>query len=456
VNGNRAAAVVALVVLCSTAAACSSSSTKTSVFGASLSSPGVAVSATSATAVSASIVAAPVQTAHTSLGDVAYRTLGQGTPLVMIMGYGGSMETWDPRFVDTLAKHYRVVVFDNAGIGATKSLPTPLTIDAMADQTAALIASLGLTKPDVLGWSMGTMIGQALAIRHPADVAKLVLCASWPGNGTATVPPQTAIDELKSGVSDEVRNVLYPADQPYGYDAYVADLLTYPSAASASASTISAQDKAITDWWAGADPSGRNPASISAPTLIADGSMDALDNASNSPALAKLIPNATVQLYPDAGHAFLFQAGTPFTFEVEAFLSGSPAPAATATVSAEYAAGEAGVIAAGTTFDLAVKALPASPTSAQVAAIDEPYATTIADLDDELLHFGATGNVGAAVNTLVAANEQLITDLLALAVQSKPDVASWTTHATADGKAVHAANVTLRAALGLPAASQSS
>ena len=57
----------------------------------------------------------------------------------MITGYSGTMQNWDPRFVDALAQHYRVVIFDNAGIGPTAALPAPLSIDAMANQTSALI-----------------------------------------------------------------------------------------------------------------------------------------------------------------------------------------------------------------------------------------------------------------------------------------------------------------------------
>jgi pimeloyl-ACP methyl ester carboxylesterase len=100
------------------------------------------------------------------------------------------MEAWDRRFVDALAQHYHVVIFDNAGVGQTRALPAPLTIDAMASQTSALITALGLTRPDILGWSMGTMIAQALAVLHPGQVRRLVLCAAYPGNGTAIRPPQ--------------------------------------------------------------------------------------------------------------------------------------------------------------------------------------------------------------------------------------------------------------------------
>ena len=117
----------------------------------------------------AAVVSAPVGIAHTRLGAVGYRVVGSGPPLVLIMGYAGTMEDWDPRLVHALAQHNRVVMVDNAGVGRTQALPAPLTIDAMADQTSALIDTLGLGRPDVLGWSMGGTIAQALAVLHPAQ-----------------------------------------------------------------------------------------------------------------------------------------------------------------------------------------------------------------------------------------------------------------------------------------------
>ena len=121
----------------------------------------------------ASVVSAPVRIAHTRLGAVGYRVVGTGPPLVLIMGYAGTMEVWDPRLVHDLARHNRVVMFDNAGVGRTQRLPgertAALTIDAMANQASALIDTLGLHRPDVLGWSMGGMIAQALAVLHPAQ-----------------------------------------------------------------------------------------------------------------------------------------------------------------------------------------------------------------------------------------------------------------------------------------------
>ena len=262
----------------------------------------------------ASVVSAPVRIAHTGLGAIGYRVVGSGPPLVLIMGYGWTMEGWDPRLVHALARHNRVVMFDNSGVGRTEDLPPPLTIDAMADQTSALIDTLGLGRPDVLGWSMGGMIAQALAVLHPAQVRRLVLCATYPGTGAAVPPSQAA---LQAG-SD------FPANQVKAYAAFKAAVSEYPAAPAASAGAKGAQGIASADWQDGIDATGRKVAEISVPTLIADGTDDQLNPVANDHILARLIPRARLVLYPDAGHGFLFQDGTPFASLVDSFLAGQP------------------------------------------------------------------------------------------------------------------------------------
>ena len=271
------------------------------------------------TASTVSIVSVPVQTAHTSMGAVGYRIFGSGPPLVLITGYGGTMEAWDPRFVDALAHNHRVVIFDNAGIGNTRALSTPLTIDAMANQTSALIDVLGLKKPDVLGWSMGGMIAQALAVQHPSQVGRLVLCATFPGTGTVK-PSQAAINDLKSTNSDKVMSALFPSDQPAAKETFGIATGDYPPSSSAPSSVITAQTHAVDEWFAGIDYTGGKTADINVPTLIADGTVDRLDPVANDHRLVSLIPKTRLMLYPDAGHAFLFQEETTFVPAVEAFL----------------------------------------------------------------------------------------------------------------------------------------
>ena len=267
-----------------------------------------------------SVVWAPGQTVETTKGMVAYRSIGIGPPLILITGYGGTMEGWDRRLVDALAQHHRVVIFDNGGVGDTAALPAPLTIDAMADQTSALITALGLKRADVLGWSMGGMIAQALTVRHPGEVRRLILCATFPGTGQVLRPTRKAIDALTSGDSKQVMADLFPADQVAAQNTYLAAISSYPSSSPAPSDIVTAQGQAVDRWWAGKDPAGTAIARIYVPTLITDGTKDRLDPLANSYALAKLIPGAILKLYPDAGHDFLFQDEAAFVPVIESFL----------------------------------------------------------------------------------------------------------------------------------------
>jgi pimeloyl-ACP methyl ester carboxylesterase len=276
--------------------------------------------ATAPVADSVSIASAPVRTAHTRLGTVGYREIGNGPPLILITGYGGTIDSWAPQFVDALAQQHHVVTLDNAGIGKSENLPAPLTIDAMADQTSALIDTLRLGRTDVLGWSMGSMIAQALAVLHPNQVQRLVLCASYPGNGTTIRPSRQELNSFESGDPQEVMAALFPADQTAAQNTYLAAISSYPPAPPAPADVLGAQRHAVDAWWNGTDPSGTKPATITAPTLIADGTLDRLDPTANSQTLAKLIHNAELRLYPDAGHAFLYQDQPNFVPTIESFL----------------------------------------------------------------------------------------------------------------------------------------
>jgi pimeloyl-ACP methyl ester carboxylesterase len=263
-----------------------------------------------------SITAAPVQAVRTKLGDVQYRAVGSGAPLVLIAGYGSSMEVWDPSFVDSLAERYRVVVFNNAGVGSTQKMPSPLSIDAMAEQTSALIEALDLGRPNILGWSMGGMIAQALAVLHPAQVRKLVLCASFPGTGT--VPPSQAV--IRALTSGGGGNELFPANQSVAKNTFLAAISTYAASSTISPATVAAQAHAAKQWFEGVDRAGQMTTRISAPTLVADGTDDQVDQVSNDHLIANKIRGARLVLYPDAGHAFLFQDEQTFVPTLESFL----------------------------------------------------------------------------------------------------------------------------------------
>ncbi len=277
-------------------------------------------SPTTSPGTSRGITSVRVQVIRTSDGEVAYRRLGNGTPLLLIMGLGGSIDDWQPTFVNALASRYRVIVFNNAGVGRTSALPSPLTITAMADQTSAFITALGLGRVDVLGWSMGGMTAQALTVLHPAQVAKLVLAATQAGTGRALPVPAAAAADAVSSNPAAVLSALFPASQVAAEKKYVTGILSYPGYYQAPRDLVGSQEAAVEAWLRGTDPSGHLVGGIRVPTLVADGSLDALDPTANDRSLAAAIRGAQLVVYPGAGHAFLFQDATSFVRRLETFL----------------------------------------------------------------------------------------------------------------------------------------
>lgn len=307
-----------LAILAMPLAGCSSSNHKSSVSTTTASLPGPTPTSTPTT--SSGITTVPVSVAQTSDGQVAYRQLGTGTPLMLIMGLGGSIDDWEPSFVDALANRYRVIEFDNAGVGRTSALPSPLTPTAMADQASAFITALGLSRVDVLGWSLGGMVAQALAVQHPTQVDHLILAATQPGTGHALPIPAAAAADAASSNPLTILSVLFPSDQTVAEQRYATGILSYTGYYSAPRSVLPLQSAAVASWLAGTDPSGPRTSDIKAATLVADGNDDALDPATNDQMLASTIPGAQLVIYPDAGHGFLFQDASTFVPKVEQFL----------------------------------------------------------------------------------------------------------------------------------------
>jgi pimeloyl-ACP methyl ester carboxylesterase len=266
------------------------------------------------------VLTAPVQVVRTPAGTVAYRELGSGPALLLIMGAGASMDGWPPSMVDALAAHHEVVVFDNAGVGRTSAVAAPasLSVTAMTSQASALISALGLRRPAVLGWSMGGMIAQALAVSHPAQVSRLILASTAVGTGKAVpLPPFATLPAVNS---QQLVAQLFPKDQAAAASAYLNTIQQYPGFYGESAATFHAQYLAAERWLAGQDAAGHLAGDIRVPTLVAGGTQDQFIVVANARQLAGSVPGAKLLLFPDAGHAFLFQDTATFTRDVEAFI----------------------------------------------------------------------------------------------------------------------------------------
>lgn len=108
-----------------------------------------------------------------------FQVLGSGEPLILIAGLASDSQSWLPVIVK-LSKHFRVIIFDNRGVGRSPADNADITIQKMTDDCVELMEHLNLTSAYVLGHSMGGMIAMDLAIRYPELVDKLVLEATAP------------------------------------------------------------------------------------------------------------------------------------------------------------------------------------------------------------------------------------------------------------------------------------
>jgi pimeloyl-ACP methyl ester carboxylesterase len=283
---------------------------------------GLALPASAPAAETPSIADAPIRAVAAGKGTIGYRSIGEGPPLVLIMGLSGSMDAWPPSFVDALAVRRRVVIFDNEGIRRSTG-SGQLTIRRMARKTAALIRALHLKRPDVLGWSMGGMIAQSLARQHPRRVRRLVLCATAPGNGKATFPAPDVVAELADPTSAQSNlfSYLFPT-APAASEAFVRGIASYPnSAPRAPSGVISAQSAASATWLAGRDPTGRPRSRLRLPVLVGGGELDRILPVANQRHLGRRLPRARLKVYPDAGHGFLFQHQRDWLRRINRFLS---------------------------------------------------------------------------------------------------------------------------------------
>src|SRR5215203_2268683 len=127
---------------------------------------------------------APTRTFTAGGTTYAYRELGPkgGVPVVFFVHLAATLDNWDPCIVDPIARNRHVIAFDNKGVGASTG-QVPDSVEAMADDAYAFIRALGLDKIDIFSFSLGGFIAQALVVKRPELVRKLVLTGTGPAGG---------------------------------------------------------------------------------------------------------------------------------------------------------------------------------------------------------------------------------------------------------------------------------
>ena len=110
--------------------------------------------------------------------DSYYEIHGQGDPLLLIMGTGTDHSLWSNQ-VAAFSKEYQCVVYDNRGTGKSGKPESGYSSRIMAADAAGLLDAIGIASAHVVGWSLGSVIGQELAINHPQKVRSLCLYSTW-------------------------------------------------------------------------------------------------------------------------------------------------------------------------------------------------------------------------------------------------------------------------------------
>ncbi|MCJ7524857.1 MAG: alpha/beta hydrolase [Candidatus Aminicenantes bacterium] len=254
--------------------------------------------------------------------DMAYQVHGNGPALVMIMGFNGTMDLWEPNVIRLLSDHFKVIVFDNRGMGGTTAGHREFSIEQFADETAGLLDALGVGRAHVLGWSMGTEVALELTLRHPDKVDKLVLCAG-DCSMQAFPPTPDVLEKLYDtsstpGESGAKRlGLMFPPDWLKERGAYIKEIFSRHSSSS-SPESIRRQAAAMNTWKGCCD---RLP-QIKAATLLLTGTEDVLTPPQNSYMLAEKLPKARLVTFENAGHGVFYQYPERFAQTVIGFLEG--------------------------------------------------------------------------------------------------------------------------------------
>jgi pimeloyl-ACP methyl ester carboxylesterase len=244
-------------------------------------------------------------TIQTTRLKMYYETQGNGEPLLLIRGLGSTCDGFRAQ-VDGLSPHFRVISFDNRCVGKTDQPQEPFTIADMADDTAALLDALDVESAHVFGVSLGGMVAQEFALRHPNRVDKLVLACTHAGPRTATRAPEWAINIFNESVNkpraEAIRSsvpILFSKKTVAENPQLVEDTLAVMENNNQPKSSYLLQLGAVMK-----HDTLERLHRITHQTLVMTGVEDALVDPGNSQLIAKHIPGAKLVEFPETGHLF--------------------------------------------------------------------------------------------------------------------------------------------------------
>jgi pimeloyl-ACP methyl ester carboxylesterase len=282
---------------------------------------------TTADPASTTYALAPARTIDVDDVTYAYRELGPRgeIPVVFFVHLAATLDNWDPRIIDAIAQHRHVITFDNRGVGRSTGR-VPGSIEAMAEDAFRFVRALGHDRIDVFSFSMGGMIAQDLAVKHPELVRRLVLTGTGPrgGKDMDKVARTTYWDILRAALTrSDPKEFLFFNRNTAGKRAGKAFIQrlkerTIDRDDAMSTAGFRTQLKAIQRF-------GRSTPSdlsvITQPTLIANGDNDRMVPSVLSTDLHRRIARSELVIYPDSGHGGIFQFHREFTPVAVEFLA---------------------------------------------------------------------------------------------------------------------------------------
>jgi len=254
-----------------------------------------------------------------------YEEHGVGEPLLMIEGLGYATWMWY-RQVSELSKEYRVIIFDNRGVGDSDKPDLPYTIDMMAADAAGVLQSLGIERAHILGVSMGGYIAQAFASNYPEMIHTLTLvCTSFGGPNAVPMPLSTFTAMTSVADLTPEQAILQGMSVAFGPDFWdnnqeeIKKMVGWRLARPTPRYAWQHQFNAVVQ--ANLEDRARH---IQAPTLIITGDADMVVPAENSQLLAKAIPGSRLVILPGSGHLPFIERAREFNQEVLTFLKHHP------------------------------------------------------------------------------------------------------------------------------------
>ena len=250
--------------------------------------------------------------------SLKYDETGEGHPLVLIMGLGCTSDLWLCQ-VNEFAKRFRVITFDNRGVGASSEGTKDYSIEVFADDAAALLRKLGVDRAHVLGVSMGGTIGQQLVLRHPDLVDRLVLACTWCRTSAFGLSLLQAWSDVATGAGMDVLTRLtfaqYLTPSLYGQNPEMVQHLYEIAMSGTSVETYVKQNKACArhDAYEGLE-------SWFGDTLVLVGEHDGQTTMGAAREIAARVPKAELVVLKDVGHGMMWEDPDKFNQAVIDFL----------------------------------------------------------------------------------------------------------------------------------------